>query len=263
VRGRIFADLLLSDLLLLYVPNVTVFMDLRAQSIYTDETCRQYLSVALVNPRNHSSVASALAILDRHSVSAVVLPTDSEYWVALIETLLDSKAWLPMYVDTSGFVFVKSESDLLKDFRHTGTVDRVWFPGERAKLLTLAHLMLSSRGKVEPKVVQGLMKEAMDQPASLIYRVIARSSRGDNGCLTREAKSYLLGEFNRLTDIGFSRSGGYDSILGSMLEILNILLADALTCPAPKEAQVYQSKMDQLRTIMDKVRKRYSPWPYD
>ncbi|MBM3303430.1 MAG: hypothetical protein FJY85_26220, partial [Deltaproteobacteria bacterium] len=197
------------------------------------------------------------------AVSLVVLPTDNEYWLALIETLLDSKAWLPLYVDTSGFVFVKSESDLLKEFRETGRVGHLWYPGERARLLTLAYLTLSSQGKIDTEVVQNLMKEAIEQPASLIYQVIARSSRGDDGCLIREAKSYLLGEFNRLTDVGFRRPDGYDSILGSMLEILKILHADALTCAAPKEEQVYQSKIGQLQLIMEQVRKRYSPWPHD
>jgi hypothetical protein len=260
VRGRVYADLLLSDLLLLHVPGLQVFMDLRAQSMYSDATGRAYLTVAHVDPANRSSVQRALDTLDRHSVSAVIVPTDSEYWLPLIHVLLTGKAWLPVYVDTSGFVFVRADSPLLGSFRQTGRVTGLRYRRERARLLTEAYLMGSTGRGIRPEVIQELKDVSEREPCGLAYQTIARSAQRSNGCLGEGDRLYFEGEIARLRAVDFIRPGGYEAILGSMLTILKILDANARSCGSGEEALVKAEGL-QLLSVMDRVRGLYQPWP--
>lgn len=261
ITGRIFSDLLLSDVLLLHARNVTVFMDLRAQNMYSDETCRDYLTVALVDRQNRLSIEAALKVLDRYAVSAIALPTDNEYWIPLISVILNSSKWQPVYVDTSGFVFLRTESQKSGSRSQLGQPKDLWYPGERSRLLTRAYLMLSSKSGIPPHLETELKNVAKKRPANLVYRVLAASTRGAGGCMSEESRSYFLSEFKRLSSIGLLRSGAYQSVLGSMVEILNILMTDSMSCLNGQKAALYREKSVELARIIDRIHREYSPWP--
>lgn len=260
ISGRLFSDLLLSDLLLLRVPNIQVFMDLRAQSIYSDRVCRDYLTVALVDVKNQASVKSALRVLENYGISTVVLPMDSDYWSSLIVALFNSKAWRPLYVDPSGFVFVKADSSRLRTAGTSGTLD-VWFPNERSRILTAAYLMLGSQGRIAPALEMELKKLALTDPNHLIYRSLALASRRTDGHLSDSVRSYFLGELNRLGNIHLDSSTRYETVLGSMIEILQALEFDASSRAGRSAAEVYAQKIRELAALHNRIRSERSPWP--
>jgi len=260
VGDRIFADLLMSDLLLLRAQGVKVFMDLRAQSMYSDKVCEDYLSVALVKSSDGPSVNRALEVLDRYAVSAVVLPTDDEYWYPAIETLSESKKWSVVFADTSGFVFVPSQSGILKSYGESGRMNGLRYHDRQSQVLSLAFSQLMKRGLISPEVANQMKNLAAVKPVNLVYRWLAFSGRSPEGCLDEAVRSYLIKENERLGRTNLAHSGSYQSVLGSMLEIITALESDARSCRTALAVIEYSRKRSRLLSLMESMRDQFSPW---
>ncbi|MFC1836245.1 hypothetical protein ACFL2Q_16255 [Thermodesulfobacteriota bacterium] len=258
-KGRVYAPMELADVLFLKVPDVKVFLDCRAQSIYTDAVLKEYRGIASAHPFDSDSVFAGLELLDKYEVSVVVV-LNKVIWQPLVGTLMTTGKWWPIYVDTQGLIFIRSDSDRFKGFQESGRLDTLWYPDMRSKVLSLAFLHMAANSELPEDVKSRLKEIAAKEPNKLIYRVLSQAGRDDNGCMTAGMRSYLWSEYKRLGKEDFIRAGGMGSVLVPMLEILNILQVDARSCPQGKRAIDYTKMRSGLMATIYSVRREFSPW---
>jgi len=249
IKGNIFSNFVMSDFLLLNVPDIRIWVDVRTQSIYSPGTWREFGKVAGVNPGDKAAVADALQLLDRYSVAAVVLDHAPR---GLMETLTASGKWLPLYTSQSGTIYLPVESPQLQEFRETGRLDSVRFPDESSRVLSLAFLWLAAEKRIPADIEADLRSASLESPSPLLYYAMFLGRGGRNGCLEDYARLYFVNELSRLSGLNFMRANGVNSVLKSMLQIISTLEYDRQICPAEKKNDDFSALK---RHVLDRIAK--------
>ncbi len=266
IGGRVFSNYMLADVLLLDVPGVQVFIDCRAQSIYTEAVLKDYERVLELDPLDDKSVAESLAVLNRRGVQVVVIGHYGiETYVHLAEALVKTKGWLPIYVDPygHGFVFLRSDSQQLREFSRTGNLDHMKYPDSRSRVLSTAFLYLGRDGAIPSRVQTRLRETARTNPTALIYYATARGMGHVTGCLNQEIRSYLEAEESRLSLAAPADIGGAYWTLRSRLELLHMLDRDRKTCKRDTDPQAYAVKLWMVQQTIKTMRREFLPWGVD
>ena len=127
IKGRVFTNVHLSGYLLFHVPDIRVYFDLRAQSVFPDEIVRGYLSVVA----RRTPIESILQFLDRSGIDLVVLDTSksSNAWVA--DRLMQTMKWGCIYADEWVIVLAGRDSPRLGSMVKSANLDRLHY--ERPK----------------------------------------------------------------------------------------------------------------------------------
>jgi hypothetical protein len=259
IRLRMLATWQTANAVLLEVPGTQVFLDLRAQSIYSDAIKRDYNAMVRADPQNPASATKALALLDYYGVSAVAFQKSLAETLDFPNILADSRKWVPLYVDSYGVFLVRTESPLLKRFRQTGRLDNLWYPDRQSRLLSECQLRLALWGTVPPDRLAELKKVAAEHPAEIMYRTIALADRLPDGCLSRDARAFLSAELTRLSGESFLRADGVQSILGSLWEILIVMERDQEMCSRSSASPDFEKSKDRILEAIAETRQRYTP----
>lgn len=263
ITGRIFSNYMLADVLLLHVPRIQVFIDCRAQSIYSEKVLNEYERVLELDPSDEKSIADSLAVLDRRHVSAVVIGHYGiETHVHVAEALVRTKEWLPIYVDPygHGFVFLRKDSDRLRGFLEKGNFDHLQYPDRTSRVLSTAFAFLATNNRVPQHVQTQLHEAARLTPTALIYYALARGTGQTTHCLDPEVRSYLQREDARLSLAAQGNAAATYWTLRSRLEILHMLDRDRKTCERDTDPQAYAVKLWMVQQTIDAIRREFLPW---
>lgn len=263
IGGKVFSNYMLADVLLLRVPRVQVFIDCRAQSIYSEAVLKDYERVLDLDPLDEKSVAESLAVLDRRNVSVVVIGHYGiETYVHLAEALVRTKGRRPVYVDPygHGFVFLRSDSPQVRTFALNGNLDHLKYPDRQSRVLSTAFLFLAQDGRIPSDVQAQLRETARANPTALVYYAIARGTGDLTGCLDREIRSYLEAEETRLSLFAPGDSAGAYWTLRSRLELLHMLDRDRKTCRRATDPQEYAVRLWMAQQTIKMMRMEFLPW---
>lgn len=256
ITGKVCSSWIVADVLLWRLPDIEVFLDLRAQSIYSDELRTRYKSVFSVDPNSEASVREALNILDGYGVDSVVLDKFLEP-TRLPRVLSASRKWAPVYHDAYAIVYVRAESEYVSRLLESNGA--LWYPDPLVEVSSIATLCLERGIQMSPAFGHRLREVAVQSPAPLIYRAICMSERKGRKCLDASTRSFLWSEYARLGDLNIMRPGGY-SILECKMQILSELDKDGERCPEIRDSRDYKTLEERLVSTMTELRRSYSPW---
>ncbi len=258
VMGRVCSSWQLADVLLWKVPGVQIFLDLRAQSLYSDKLRNEYNAIFRVDPHSPSSVSKALRLLDLRQVRAVAIDKRLEP-SSLPVVLSASRRWVPIYQDAHTLFYMRSHSREAACLLKGDSATCVRYPDPATRALSLATLWLETGSPLPPEIEEELRRSVVNHPSALAYKGICVSDRRRSGILTSKTKAYLWSEFLRLGKLNYHRPGGYD-ILSSRAEILGELKkAGFFSLSANtniEDRRLSQSLFKQIEEVWS----RYLPW---
>lgn len=256
ITGRMCPTWVMADVILWKVPDVQVFLDLRAQSIYPDALRTQYKSIFNVNPDSEASVHVALNLLDRYSVQAVVIDKFLEP-THLPRVLSASRKWVPVYHDPYAIVYVRTDSKLLAKLQKPN--GSVWYPDAATEMSSLATLFLEGGIPISAEFEHRLRQVATQSPSPLLYRCLCLSERRGRKCFDSSTLSFLHSEYVRLGDLNVERPNGI-AVLESRLLILSELFKDNERCPENAGSLDYRKLAASLTAARARLRHSYLPW---
>lgn len=266
VGGRTFANWALADVLLFQVPSVKIFLDCRAQSMYSDADLDDYRAIIKVKPNDVSSESRSLSLLDRHEVSNVVLANNGvENPSFLVDLLLRSDRWSAIFVDPfrRGFVFVRRNVNESKDVGAGNGIPSFWYPDLDTKTVSSAFIAHGRGHRITPAILNDLKGIVRKQPSRFTYRAIAVSARMGDGCLDKDSRGFLLSELNRLSRMDmFTPRWGY-AVLQSQLEIISRLQEEPVACHGQASELTYAKITKSILDSMGQMRKAFLPWGFD
>ncbi len=253
IQGRALSGWEISPYLMLYRPELRLFMDCRDQSLYPERVIRDYFTILGVLPRGGKD---PLSLLDEYHVSTVVLttePTDFDCAVYLMQT----KKWACIYADESSLVLMRADSGPIRNLSASDDGDGLWYPNAETKALSRAYLTHFMLGHIPRSLVSRLKALAREKPVPNYYGFISSGKDNDRGCFKPETVRYLINEAARLSAMvpGTSRTG---RLAGESLErIYEILEANALRCGAAEVAKRFELMKDEIRSANQRIRDRY------
>lgn len=268
VRGRIFSNWALADVLLFYVPSIKIFVDCRAQSIYSDADLQDYHGIIGVKPQDTASALNALDLLDKYRVSHVVLANNGvENPSFLADMLLRSNRWAPMYVDPlrRGFVFVKRNANQPPDTDvcSPGQDSAFWFPQPDSGAVSRTFLALNCGRPVSPGLLNQLYEIVAERPGRLTYRAIADCARKSNGCFSERTSAFLHSELQRLSHMNMLSPGLGYALLQSRLEIIYLLEEESQACHPAMTGLDYGKRKSSILKAMHQMRADFLPCGFD
>ncbi len=261
IKGRVFSNWVISDFLFFRVPDIKLFVGCRAQSIYSERSLRDYLTIANLDRKNRAQKAQVLRILDDYRVSAVTI--ESKVVLApLVELLCKSKRWNVVYVDPYVLVFVRKGSAAGDISPATDQQHKVWYPDALTRTLSTAYFEFYSTGKMSPEVKGRLKQVAQKTPVAVIYSALFLTGCDRKGCLREQSASYFLNELKRLSKMDIMRPDGVNSVLGSMNRILGILVINKESCWTGRPTPDFVKMRNVVRRTEKRVRTEYQPLGY-
>jgi len=256
IKGRVLCSGELSDFLLLNVPEIRIWIDVRAQSIYTDKTFTEFQAVMSTDPSDPRSAERSRQLLNTYKISCAVL---EHRFQGLIVCLLESQVWQPIYFDDTGIVFVRRESEFMKRFYETNNLSFLWFPDARSRILSSAFLSLKRKERLSPELEEGLRDTASDAPSPHMYWLIFKCSLDNDGCLKTDARSYLLSAFRKLAALDHQVPHGV-RLTFSMLEIMELIEGDLRRCRGESPPAGFLEMRAVLLNRVKRFRKQFLPW---
>jgi len=195
VADQVFSGWTVSSYLMVHLPTLQLFMDLRDQSYYPAPIIRDYFTILGIRP---ARAEAALALLDTYRVSTVVLTTNPIDF-NLASRLMQSKRWSPLYADHEALVLVRSDSSAFGRALREEDLRGIWYPNADARLLTRAFLDYFQSGRVSHEIAEELKRLALNNPQPNLYTFIASADASGSLCPSRETLEYLRSEAVRLS----------------------------------------------------------------
>lgn len=259
LNGRIFSNLYLADYLLLEVPGVEVFIDLRAHSAYPSHTIETYAGIL---DSGAADLAETLAILDRYRVSYVVLDTCDTECRGLLHGLMTSKQWGCIYREKNGCVFVLTRADSaafrgLLDGVH---VDGLQYKASEERVVAESIGWLFARGTLPSTLLNSLESVVRCCPDPDIYHLIAAGAAPPVPCLDEKVSNFFKSQFRRLAAETYLIAGGERSIVMSLAKVAEILEADKCHCSAEGACEAYATARTRVLHVAESLRRRYRPF---
>ena len=231
IEGRIFATWVVSDFLLFHVPHITVFMDCRDQSAYSDDIIKTFFSILSTRGGGQGARERATRLLDRYGVSAVVLETKPRD-IGLATLLMSSRKWACVYRDDRLFLLVRTDDDRFGASLDAGRLPPLWYPDERIRVLSAAFLSYFMTGAIPPRTRGDLKRILEKRPDPESYGLLYLTGRGPKGCLDQSTRRYLLSEVHRLSKVDAAESAMGRSVLESLIRIVELLERNEKSCCA-------------------------------
>ncbi|MBI5250603.1 MAG: hypothetical protein HY912_14025 [Desulfomonile tiedjei] len=255
IQGRVFTNLFLTDYLLLKLPEIKLFFDLRAQSFFPDAVVKDYLSV--FNPQQHD-LDNLSATLERTGTELVILDTaDRPYYFNLAAMLMESGRWVCIYKDQYLIILAKSDPLLFDFTKAPDQLDRLWYGQPETRIVSQAFFAHFAKGSIDPEMIRRLgdsLKKRADPEA---YALLAAAMQGSSQCLGKEAKEFLDSEAMRLAASGPQLPGGALTYCQSALRLLLILEENEASCGTPKGVERYRLMRARLSRVVDGIRDLY------
>ena len=208
-------------------------------------------------------ISQSLAALDELKVSAVVLGNFGiENLRQLTEALINSKAWRTAYVQPQGygFVFLRTDSELMRPFLETGSLDNLHYSDQTSRTLSSAFAYIGKDGKIPSAIEQELKAIVLTHPTALIYYAISRARGRQDACLNNGLRSYFEQELDRLSHLKTNTAQETYWALRSRLEILHLLDEDRRALCGGDQRVDYSARLAGTFLAMKMVRDAFFPW---
>jgi hypothetical protein len=124
VTPKVMTEWKLASTVMFEVPGARVFIDGRAQQVYTEEHFKSYMGLISVSP---SRGEAASALLDRFKTDVVLLPT----WRAvepLANALSHQSQWMAVYSDPEATIWIRRGSPVLDQLLERDRAGTLWRP---------------------------------------------------------------------------------------------------------------------------------------
>ncbi len=248
VTGRTLTTAPLGDFLKFHLPAVKLYMDGRAQTIYSLETLHEYKTLLDTEPANDDSMRRAISILKGLDIKWVVLPSNSEL-DGLKESVLASKDWVGVYTDEYAMVFVPK----------TESMSNLKYPNHRAQAGGNALQSLTSGSGLSSAQMLDLAKLSQEAPASWIYNLMAQGAVNRSGCIAPNTKKYFANEISRLSKMNYMRSNGANEILKTVVDLSGILEQEQKLCPSSEPIANWTEIADRYAGLYSRLSQEYMP----
>jgi hypothetical protein len=195
LKVHVMTPWVLAGPLLFFAPDVKVFIDGRAQQVYSEAHYLRFLSLW---PGPQANWLRAVRLLERYGTDAVLL-TPLEYERGLLETFADSQDWrLALYTGESN-LFLRSGSAAWERVVRREREGRLWWPDVPEALLSRANFWTSTAPPDYPRAL-GYYREAVQRKPLLglrCYRAITQMVFDFEG--PDAAARYVRGQMERLS----------------------------------------------------------------
>jgi len=255
ISGRIMASLQLADYMLFNLPDVRIFMDLRAQAGYTPANFTDYFAV--VRTRS-GSVNRAENVLDRFQVDFVVLESIVENHVPAALALMETRKWACIYKDRWVYVLVRTDSHLYRSMPSTGKLNGLWYKNPETRYVSEAFLSQFMTGSISDELLGRVKEAAREFPDPEVYVLMALAMKRSDGCLPEQAKTYFREEALRLSRSNYMISGGVRDILESARRLCLLLYEDATECGPKALAPEYREYAEHMAALFKELCRKYS-----
>jgi hypothetical protein len=237
IQGRVFPTFQLADYLLLRVPGIKVFFDLRAHVAYPSEIFREYFAVMHADSR---TLAHALRILKQYRVDLVVLDTmlDRRAFVLATE-LMTSKKWACIYKDDWIFILVPSDSARFEPAIRNIDLGSLWYPSQASRIVSESVLSFFQQGVIPDDLLSKLKSIVRERPDPDLYTLIVSAMNGSAPCLNRECKTFAQDSVANLMRADTGVAGSVPFVLESLSALLSILERSEMLCGSPAQASQY------------------------
>lgn len=260
IEGRVFSSWVVSDFLLFHVPNITVFMDCRDQSAYSDDVIKTFFSILSTRGGGQEALERVIRLLDRHRVSAVVLETKPRD-IGLATLLMGSRKWACVYRDDRLFLLVRTDNDRFETSLDAGRLPPLWYPNDRIRVLSAAFLSYFMTGAIPPETRDGLESILRERPDPESYGLLYLTGRGPKGCLDQSTRRYLLSEVRRLSKVPAGESANGRTILESLIRIVELLEKDERSCSRRPGPVAYGEFRKSLEKKLRHLKRTYLGYP--
>jgi hypothetical protein len=254
IGGRCFTGWALSDYFLFHIPGITVFMDCRDQSVYSDEVIRDFFEALYAGSRRPDA---ADAILRRRGANRVILsgnPTEYD----LARGLQETRRWGCVYTDGALTLLAPVDDERFGEDLRAGRVPELRFPNERVEDLTRAYCSYFMTGVLSEPERAALKRAAAVRPDPNIYGLLTLTGLEPSGRIGEETRAYLTGEVKRLALVGPYAPGVGLTALESLIRIFQLLGAEAQTRPeAGAPPEYYSRVIDDLQRTKRQLQRNY------
>jgi len=251
--GRVFAGLQMADYMMLMLPDVRVFMDLRAQLGYHPENFRDYYTVLAGRPGNSGE---ALRLLDHFDVEYAVFDSVPQRRVAL--ALMESKKWACIYQDRWVTALARADSKRFGSMLEAANIDGLWYKDARTRVITGAMLTFFMKGALPPDQISDLKQAMKEWPDPEAYSLLTAAMNGKKKGLDQEVGRYLMDELERLSTKNYMIAGGVRDILESRARILQMFYESEATQGRTEAADSIRQRQAQLYYLMKALMEKYS-----
>ncbi|HMK35057.1 MAG TPA: hypothetical protein VK463_08325 [Desulfomonilaceae bacterium] len=259
IQGRVFTNVVASDYLLFNIPELKLFFDLRAQSLYPDEIIRDYVSIMT---GTQETVGGTVALLERSGVEILILDTVSESgfgdaYIALATRLMETKEWACIYRDDNVFVLVRTNSERFGSIVEKGDLGELLYADQDTRTVSRAFLHLFMKGGISETMVSELERVLRHHPSPSIYRLVLSGLNGSSQCLNGRAASFVLSEIKRLSGSNYMRTAGAPAILSSLWELLDVVERNEMTCGTEIRTAFFRQEKLRVRQVFEEIRRQY------
>jgi hypothetical protein len=182
--------------IMFYVPGARVFIDGRAQQVYTEQHYMTYMG--LLNLRE-SQGAVATHVLDQHGTDLVLLPK-WEVVRRLLDALQGQPEWRLVLEEPAAAIWVREESALLDELIARERAGTLWWPDTPETEWRRGMFLTSIQPEEPQRAIAQWQSAVARQPAMglrayyWIVTTLLQDGRGD------EAEAYLRAEQARIED---------------------------------------------------------------
>lgn len=256
LQGRVFATMQSADYLLLNVPGIQVFFDLRAHVAYPLEIFSTYYSIIGTDAY---TVKDTLKALERYKVDLVVLDFMLQRRsFVLAQELMRSKKWGCIYKDDWIFILAPKDSKRFGPAIRACDLSSLRYARHEVRIVSQSVLSFFQTGSIPEDLLESLKGVTRTLPDPDVYALIVSATSGKWPCLTPDCKIYLTKEMARLENLSPNVAGGVPFILESRSRIAQALATSELLCGSPAAAVQYSKIKEEIATKIAALLLRYS-----
>ncbi|MBM3299860.1 MAG: hypothetical protein FJY85_07890 [Deltaproteobacteria bacterium] len=254
IRGRVFTNIYLSNYLLFYVPDIKLFLDLRAQSVFPPRIIRDYLEIVDPEPLDPTK---GVNLLETFKVSFAVLDTSSSATSLAANKLMETRRWGCIYSDSWGVILASVDEERFGPLVVTADLEGLWYSRPETRVASQALLEFFMKGTIRPELFERLIKVQRQIEDPNMYSLIVETMNSGSECLNSRTKIYLESEIARLSAADHLVTGGAFSTLRSLLRLLELLERNELLCEGPRLSGKYTLSKRRFSDLLDDIKARY------
>lgn len=253
IDGRVFAGLQMADYLMLMLPDVRVFMDLRAQLGYSLSNFRDYYTILAAGPGKSDE---ALRLLDHFKVEYVIIDSAPKRRAAL--AIMETRKWACIYQDRWVTALARTDSKRFGGMLRSADINGLWYKDARTRVITGAMLAFFMKGGLSPEQISNLKATMKEWPDPETYSLLTTAMNRNKNGLDEEVARYLTEEQERLSRKDYMVAGGVRDILESRARILQILYESEAARGRTEAAVALRQRQAELYYLMKALMEKYS-----
>jgi len=230
LRVKLLTEWTQAGVVMFHVPTARVFMDGRAQQVYSEEHYLLYSDIWWHRP---AEGAQALARLTELGTDSVLLRVHQHQ--IMRRTLEQSGRWLPVLSGEGGWqLYMRDDSEPLRVVIQREGTGRLWWPESargrfsRGRLLLVLSPLNIDRALEHLKAACELDPQMGLDAYPIITTALARAQRPE------EAEEYLLREAQRIQDAAGLEAGVRELLARTIRECLNTVHRPSGVAPPAK-----------------------------